>query len=529
MCAVPGAGLLASVRFSEPRVHLGGRVAAHTAAGRNRRGGNRANRGLRVVLDLRLALGRSAPRRDHEPGTSLHGGLERLVRVDALGVLVAEPDGAIQQIALDVVEHRGDPRPKAFHRHAGFLPRVAAGSQHLRLVDVLRPDLDAQRHTAHFPFRELPAGTLVALVQGHANARRDELRLNLFRLRKDRLPPVVAPDGHDHNLVRRDARRKHQPAVVAVHHDDGPDEARRDAPGGAPDMLHRLVARLERDIERPGKVLPQVVRRPRLQRAAVAHQRLDGIGAQRAGELFALALPSLDDRDRQLGRERLGVQVEDLQRFLFRFGFRFVRGVPFLPEELGGAQERARHLLPAHDIGPLVDEDRQIAPRLDPLGVHGADDGFRGRPDDELLLQLLAAAVRDVRDLRRKPLDVLRLALEEALGNEQRKVRVHVTGSLDPIVQGPLQQLPDGVAVGPDHHASFDRRVVGQLRPAHDIQVPAREILRARRDFRDERFLGFLHHRSSDPRTARGPADAGACPRDGSGWSRTQPEHSRLN
>ena len=116
---------------------------------------------------------------------------------------------------------------------------------------------------------------------------------------------------------------------------------------------------------------------------------------------------------------------------------------------------------------------------------------FRGRPDDELLLELLVAAVRDPGDLRREPLDVLGLAHQQALGNEQRKVRVDVAGRLEPAVERLLDQLPDGVAVRPDHHAALDGRVVGQLRAPDDVEVPAREVLRLRRDLGDER-LGFF-------------------------------------
>ena len=61
-----------------------------------------------------------------------------------------------------------------------------------------------------------------------------------------------------------------------------------------------------------------------------------------------------------------------------------------LPEELGGAQEQPRAHLPADDVGPLVDQDRQIAIRLHPLGVHGADDRFAGGPHDQRLFQLAA-------------------------------------------------------------------------------------------------------------------------------------------
>ena len=137
-----------------------------------------------------------------------------------------------------------------------------------------------------------------------------------------------------------------------------------------------------------------------------------------------------DDRHRPARvSQSLRVQVENHPRFGFGLLRGLVRGVPFLPEELGRAQERPRHLLPAHDVRPLVDQDRQIAPRLHPLRVHRADDRFRGRTDDQLLFELLAAAVRDVGDLRREALDVLRLLVQQALGNEQREVRVDVAGA----------------------------------------------------------------------------------------------------
>ena len=149
-------------------------------------------------------------------------------------------------------------------------------------------------HSANFQ-----PGVCVALVERDADAAGDELLLDLARLRQHGLPPVVASDRHDHDLVRRDARRQHEAAVVAVRHDDGADEPRRHAPGRAPDVLHRLVARLERDVERLREVLTEVVRRAGLQRAAVAHQRLDRVRAERAGELLAFALAALDDRHRQ--------------------------------------------------------------------------------------------------------------------------------------------------------------------------------------------------------------------------------------
>ena len=103
---------------------------------------------------------------------------------------------------------------------------------------------------------------------------------------------------------------------------------------------------------------------------------------------------------------------------------RGVGGVALLPQELGGAQEQARAQLPAHDVGPLVEQQRQVAVALHPLGHELADDGLARRPHDDRLVELLAARDGDDRELGAEPLDVLRLALEVRLRDEQREVGV---------------------------------------------------------------------------------------------------------
>ena len=76
------------------------------------------------------------------------------------------------------------------------------------------------------------------------------------------------------------------------------------------------------------------------------------------------------------------VNIQHALCFLARFGFGFVNGVAFLPKELGCAQKNAWPHFPAHDIGPLVDENGQVAIGLHPLRVTRADDCLRSRPND---------------------------------------------------------------------------------------------------------------------------------------------------
>jgi hypothetical protein len=61
---------------------------------------------------------------------------------------------------------------------------------------------------------------------------------------------------------------------------------------------------------------------------------------------------------------------------------------------------------------------------------------------------------------------------QQTVGDEQREVGVHVTGRLDSRVERLLNQLPDGIAVRPDDHAAFHRRVVGELSTPDDVEIP---------------------------------------------------------
>src|ERR1039457_65343 len=159
-----------------------------------------------------------------------------------------------------------------------------------------------------------------------------------------------------------------------------------------------------------------------------------------------------------------------------------MKRVALLQEDLGGAHEQPRAVLPADDVAPLVDLHREITPRVDPVGVHGADDGLAGRTHRQPLLELLAAAAGHPGDLGVEPLDVVRLLLEVRLRDEQREVHVLVAGTLDHVVERALDVLPQGEAVGSDHHAAAHRRVVGELGPTDHIRVPAIEIVALRGD-----------------------------------------------
>src|SRR5207302_9082378 len=124
----------------------------------------------------------------------------------------------------------------------------------------------------------------------------------------------------------------------------------------------------------------------------------------------------------------------------------------------------------------------------------GVDDGLAGGADDDRLLQLLAPAVGDAGELGAEAFDVVGLALDVALGDEQGEVGVAGPGRLDAGVQLGHHALPYGVAVGADDHRAPHGPVVGQLGPGHHVLVPAGEVLALGGEH--GRLLGLRHRRS---------------------------------
>src|SRR5204863_297486 len=81
------------------------------------------------------------------------------------------------------------------------------------------------------------------------------------------------------------------------------------------------------------------------------------------------------------------VKIENQFGLCPRLSFRFVNSVALLPEKFSCPQKQTRPHLPTNDVCPLIDEDRQIAIRLHPSCVAGADDRFRSRPNHERFCQ----------------------------------------------------------------------------------------------------------------------------------------------
>ena len=96
-----------------------------------------------------------------------------------------------------------------------------------------------------------------------------------------------------------------------MRHDNRANHAGADTPTRRPAVLLLLVCIQILNVKRFGEVLPEVVRSAGLERALVAHHRLNGIGGKRAGKLLTLTFAAGNDRHGGFVDSKVGVDVED--------------------------------------------------------------------------------------------------------------------------------------------------------------------------------------------------------------------------
>ncbi len=195
----------------------------------------------------------------------------------------------------------------------------------------------------------------------------------------------------------------------------------------------------------------------------------------------------------------------DAEHFLcldFRFPARGMRGVPLLPEEFGGAEEKARAHFPPYDVRPLVDQNGEVAVGLNPARIHFADNCFGSRADDERLFERrggnelpvgprFEARVGYNRAFLGKALDVFRLFFEVAYGNEEREIRVCVPRVFEHFVEAVLHVFPKRVPPRFDDHAAANGAVFSQVRRLDYLLIPFGIVLSASR--LNRRSFFFCH------------------------------------
>ena len=107
-------------------------------------------------------------------------------------------------------------------RYDDLLSRIAAHDYDLSILDIFRSDLDTRRDTEHLLLAELPPRALLGIIDLRAVACCLQRVKQLIRFVKYAF--FVLRDRDHSHLYRRDPRREHQTTVIAVYHDDRPDD-----------------------------------------------------------------------------------------------------------------------------------------------------------------------------------------------------------------------------------------------------------------------------------------------------------------
>ena len=237
-----------------------------------------------------------------------------------------------------------------------------------------------------------------------------------------------------------------------------------------------------------------------LQGLAVLHHGFDGVGGLGTGELLFIGLTALDNRDGQILLADVCVAVQLLLGLSLSLGSGLVDGVTLLPPELAAAQEGAGGLLPAHDAAPLVVLHGQLAVAVQHTGPVIAEHGLAGGANRQTLFQLVRAAHRDPRHLRREAIDQLAFLLQQALRDQYGHRHVLVAGGLEAGIHVFLDQLPDGLTVGAQDDEALDAGILDQLCLDADVGIPLCEVLLLTGDRLYELFVVFCHFNLILPR-----------------------------
>ena len=313
--------------------------------------------------------------------------------------------------------------------------------------------------------------------------------------------PLLADNGQQNDLGRGDAGGHDHAVVVGMGHDQAADETGGNPPGGRPGEGLLSFFRLEADIRGFGEILTEHVRSPGLEGLSVLHHGLDAAGFHGPGEPLGIAFPAFDDRDGQIIPDQNLIGVQHLHHAFGGLPLRGMGRMAFLPEKFGGPQKNPGAHLPADDIGPLIDDNRQIAIAFDPAGKGIADDRLRGGPDDQGFGQLpgrgqplagfFQAVMGDDGALLGKTFHVGRFLFQKAQGDENRKISVFDAPGLEHAIQSEANILPDAIAPGFNDHAAPDGRCFSHIRRPDDLLIPFGVIFRPRR--RDSGLLLITH------------------------------------
>ena len=190
-------------------------------------------------------------------------------------------------------------------------------------------------------------------------------------------------------MCRGDARRQHETIVVRMRHDERADHPRGHAPARRPRVLELARRAIETESRMPSRSFaPENARSlPGWLFDPGPSPRCKASGPRRESARFRSSRrqsPELPDSRARRSRRRASI---------FIVSSRASASVscavwPSCQRNSAVRRNKRGRKLPANDIRPLIKENGQVTPGLDPARVRCTDDRLRGRPNDERLAQL---------------------------------------------------------------------------------------------------------------------------------------------
>ena len=129
-----------------------------------------------------------------------------------------------------------------------------------------------------------------------------------------------------------------------------------------------------------------------------------------------------------------------------------------------------------------------------------AEHGLAGGADSQTLFQLVGAAHRDPRHLRREAIDQLAFLLQQALRDQHGHCHVLMAGGLEAGIHILLDELPDRLTIGAQDDEAFHAGILDQLCLDADVGIPLCEVLLLTGDRLYELFVVFCHFNLILPR-----------------------------
>ena len=240
--------------------------------------------------------------------------------------------------------------------------------------------------------------------------------------------------------------------------------------------MQLVIAAGEGHVVSLAELVAEVVAGAALQGLAVLHHGLDGVGGLGTGKLLLIGFAALHHGDGQILLADVCVAVQLLLGLSLSLSGGLVDGVALLPPELAAAQEGTGGLLPAHHAAPLVVLHGKLAVAVQHAGPVVAEHGLAGGTHSQTFFQLVRAAHRDPRHLRREAIDQLAFLLQQAFRDQHGHGHVLMAGGLEAGIHVLLDQFPDGLAIGAQDDETLHAGVLHQLCLDADVGVPLGEV-----------------------------------------------------